>query len=117
MLSRVGGDCPKSQTFLSENRESAFGLVYGYGVFQSREDFSDSLGGGYGSGGKHHLSMTSRQGPSERRSRPRLKVNGARRGSGGKDSPNGAYRSDVPCRYNMPYIFVISKVVFDVIKI
>ena len=22
-----GGDCPKSQTFLSENRESAFGLV------------------------------------------------------------------------------------------
>ena len=72
MLSRVGGDCPKSQTFLSENRESAFGLVYGYGVFQSREDFSDSLGG-YGSGvGKHHLSMTGRQGPSERRSRPRL---------------------------------------------
>ena len=40
-----GGDCPKSQTFLRENRESAFGLVYGYGVFQSREDFSDSLGG------------------------------------------------------------------------
>ncbi len=39
------GDCPKSQTFLSENRESAFGLVLGYGVFQSREDFSDSLGG------------------------------------------------------------------------
>ena len=71
MLSRVGEDCPKSQTFLSENRESAFVLVYGYGVFQSREDFSDSLGG-YGSGGKHHLSMTGRQGPSERRSRPRL---------------------------------------------
>ena len=71
MLSRVGGDCPKSQTFLSENRESAFGLVYGYGVFQSREDFSDSLGG-YGSGGKLHLSMTGRKGPSERRSRPRL---------------------------------------------
>ena len=23
----IGGDCPKSQTFLSENRESAFGLV------------------------------------------------------------------------------------------
>ena len=42
----AGRDCPKSQTFLSENRESAFGLVYGYGVFQSREDFSDSLGGG-----------------------------------------------------------------------
>ena len=41
-----GGDCPKSQTFLSENRESAFGLVYGYGVFLSREDFSDRLGGG-----------------------------------------------------------------------
>ncbi len=39
------GDCPNSQTFLSENRESAFGLVYGYGVFQSREDFSDSLEG------------------------------------------------------------------------
>ena len=23
----TGGDCPKSQTFLSENRESAFGFV------------------------------------------------------------------------------------------
>ena len=72
MLSRVEGDCPKSQTFLSENRESAFGLVYGYGVFQSREDFSDSLRGDTGQGGEHHLSMTSQQGPSERRSRPRL---------------------------------------------
>ena len=40
----IGGDCLKSQIFISENRESAFGLVYGYGVFQSREDFSDSLG-------------------------------------------------------------------------
>ena len=39
--------------------------------------------------------MLCRQGPSERRSRPRLKE-GARRGSGGKDSPNGAYRSDGP---------------------
>ena len=37
------GGCPKSQTFLSENRESASGLVR---VFQSREDFSDSLRGG-----------------------------------------------------------------------
>ena len=37
------GDCPKSQTFLSDNRESAFGLE-GYGVFQSREDFSDGRG-------------------------------------------------------------------------
>ena len=38
--------CPKSQTFLSENRESASGFVCGgYGVFQSREDFSDGLGG------------------------------------------------------------------------
>ncbi len=42
---------------------------------------------------------------------------GARRGSGGRDSPNGAYRSEGPCRHNMSYIFVISKVVFDVIKI
>ncbi len=39
-----GGDCPKSQTFLSENRESDSGLVWGYGVFQSRKDFSDGLG-------------------------------------------------------------------------
>ena len=41
-----GGDCLKSQIFLSENRKSVSGLVSGYGVFQSREDFSDSLGGG-----------------------------------------------------------------------
>lgn len=42
--------------------------------------------------------MLCRQGPSERRSRPRLREreNGARRGSGGKDSPNGAYRSEGP---------------------
>ena len=38
-----GGDCLKSQIFLSENRKSASGQ--GHGVFQSREDFSDSLGG------------------------------------------------------------------------
>ena len=56
--------------------------------------------------------MAGRQGPSERRSRPRLKE-GARRESGGKDSPNGAYRSEGPCRHNMSYIFVISKVVFE----
>ena len=62
--------------------------------------------------------MAGWQGPSEQRSRPRLKVSdGNRRGSGGKDSPNGAYRSEGPCRHNMSYIFVISKVVFDVIKI
>ena len=54
--------------------------------------------------------MAGRQGPSERRSRPRLRENGARRGSGVKDSPNGAYRSEGPCRHNMSYIFVISKV-------
>ena len=41
-----GGDCLKSQIFLSENRKSASGLVYGYRVFQSREAFSDSLGAG-----------------------------------------------------------------------
>ena len=41
-----GGDCLKSQIFLSENRESASGQ--GYGVFQSREDFSDSLEKGQG---------------------------------------------------------------------
>ena len=28
-----GGCCPKSQTFLSENRESASGLVDGIGIF------------------------------------------------------------------------------------
>ena len=62
--------------------------------------------------------MAGRQGPSERRSRPRLRErNGARRGSGGKDSPNGAYRSEGPCRHNMSYIFVISKVVFGGTKI
>ena len=60
--------------------------------------------------------MLCRQGPSERRSRPWLRE-GARRGSGGKDSPNGAHRSEGPCRHKMSYIFVISKVVFDVIKI
>ena len=62
--------------------------------------------------------MTGRQGTSERRSRPWLRErNGVRRGSGGKDSPNGAYRSEGPCRHNMSQILVISKVVFDVIKI
>ena len=45
LVNPIGGDCLKSQTFLSENRESASSLVKGYGVFQSREDFSDSLGG------------------------------------------------------------------------
>ena len=29
-----GGGCQKSQTFLSENRESASGLVWGIGVFR-----------------------------------------------------------------------------------
>ena len=57
--------------------------------------------------------MIGRQGPSERRSRPRLRENGARRGSGGKDSPNGAYRSECPCRHNMSQSLVISKVVFE----
>ena len=58
--------------------------------------------------------MAGLQGPSERRSRPRLRErNGARRGSGGKDSPNGAYRSEGPCRHNMSQIRMISKVVFD----
>jgi len=43
--------------------------------------------------------MLCRQGPLERRSRPWLREReGARRGSGGKDSPNGAYRSDGPSR-------------------
>ena len=45
-----GGDCLKSQIFLSENRKSVSGLVSGYGVFQSREDLSDSLGGGNAKG-------------------------------------------------------------------
>ena len=62
--------------------------------------------------------MAGLQGPSERRSRPRLREwNGARRGSGGKDSPNGAYRSDGPCRHNMSQILMISKVVFEDTKI
>lgn len=35
-ICRVGGGvCLKSQTVHSDNRESAFGLVYGTGVFQS----------------------------------------------------------------------------------
>ena len=33
-LSAGGGGCPKSQTFLSENRESASGLVSGIGAFR-----------------------------------------------------------------------------------
>lgn len=32
---------------LIPHRESASGLVQEYGVFQSREDFSDNLGGNY----------------------------------------------------------------------
>ena len=35
-------------------------------------------------------------------------VNGARRGSGGKDSPNGAYRSDGPCQPAMFGRWIIS---------
>ena len=42
---------------------------------------------------------------------------GARRGSGGKDSPNGAYRSEGPCRHNMFQILLILKVVFEDKKI
>ena len=61
--------------------------------------------------------MLCRQGPSERRSRPRLRENGARRGSGGKDSPNGAYRSEGPCRQNLSHLSVILKVVFEDKKI
>ena len=38
-----GGDCLKSQIFLSENRESASGLVLGYGLFQLCEGFSDNF--------------------------------------------------------------------------
>ena len=41
----------------------------------------------------------------------------ARRGSGGKDSHNGAYRSEGPFRHNTSYIFVISKVFFEDTKI
>ena len=41
----------------------------------------------------------------------------ARRDSGGKDSPNGAYRSEGPCRHNIFQILVISKVVFEDKKI
>ncbi len=55
--------------------------------------------------------MAGRQGPSERRSRPRL-----RDGMGPAAvavGPNGAYRSECPCRHNMSYIFLISKVVFE----
>ena len=40
-------------------------------------------------------------------------ANGARRGSGGKDNPNGAYRSEGPCRHNMFQILLILKVVFE----
>ena len=66
----------------------------------------------------HRPNMAGRQGLSERRSRPRLRErNGARRGSGGKDSPNGAYRSEGPCRHSMSQILMISKVVFEDIKI
>ena len=35
----------------------------------------------------------------------------------GRIAPNGAYRSEGPCRHNMSYIFVISKVVFEPTKI
>ena len=52
--------------------------------------------------------MLCRQGPSERRSRPWLRENGARRESGGKDSPNGAYRSEGPCRPAMFGRWIIS---------
>ena len=39
------GHYPKSQTFVSDSRESASSLVLVYGVFQFRENFSDGLGG------------------------------------------------------------------------
>ncbi len=54
--------------------------------------------------------MTGRQGPSERRSRPWLREwEGSAAVAVGGIAPTGAYRSDVPCRHNMSYIFVISK--------
>ena len=46
-----------------------------------------------------------------------LRMGGARRGSGGRDSPNGAYRSEGPCRHNMLQILLILKVVFGDKKI
>ena len=39
------GDYLRSLIFLSENLESASGLVWGYGVLQSLEDFLDSFVG------------------------------------------------------------------------
>ena len=67
------GEIVRTVKHSSVRIENPLPALYGYGVFQSCEDFSDSLGGDTGQGGKHHLSMTGRQGPSERRSRPWLR--------------------------------------------
>ena len=89
------------QKATSATRYGARAFSMSYWRSQSRKEFINSY---------NHLNMTGRQGSSERRSRPWLRERGARRGSGGRDSPNGAYRSEGPCRHNMSYIFVISKV-------
>ena len=62
--------------------------------------------------------MTGRQGPSERRSRP-LKVSekGPAAVAVGRIAPTGRTAPKAPAGITCPIIFVISKVVFDVIKI
>ena len=59
--------------------------------------------GGYGSGGKHHLSMTSRQGPLERRSRPWLREwEGPAAVAVGRIAPTGRTAPTAPAGITCP---------------
>ena len=66
----IGGDCLKSQIFLSENRESAFGLVMGLSLARTfrtvwgRRPAGTSLTGAAES--ERYSSMSERETPSER---------------------------------------------------
>ena len=62
--------------------------------------------------------MTGRLGPSERRSRPWLREwEGPAAVAVGRIAPTGRTAPKAPAGITCPIIFVISKVVFDVIKI
>ena len=62
--------------------------------------------------------MAGRQGPSERRSRPRLRERkGPAAVAVGRIAPTGRTAPTAPCRHKMSYIFVISEVVFEDTKI
>ena len=84
-----------------ENPLSA--LYMGTEYFSLARTFRTVCGGGYGSWGKHHLSMTSRQGPSEWRSRPWLREwEGPAAVAVGRIAPTGRTAPTAPAGITCP---------------